>query len=253
MNAREFWPTFAARSAAVKDRNLIIRQTAIVCVLALLLVSCDFPFSDDFTKDGYLAPGWRFFDEDSPDSYEISDGRLKITANHGQDLWGGVPLKRGAPLMLRPVPLGDYEVECVVDARWGGGVVIGDFQRHNTQVGLFVFQDSVNWLFFGFTHHSGQEGDLPEGDGLIVTLTRGDESRIEYYQDLAEDHATLKIVRSGDLWRFHYKAYGSWYEIAHQPGVYAHFGSHEVGIGVKSFQSGGIIQHGYFDDFKIER
>lgn len=223
-----------------------MRKAIILSAVLFLLVGCEEYFYDSFSVDGYLAPGYRWFDEGRADSYEISGGKLRITASRGEDLWGGLPVKRGAPLMLRSAPAGDYVIECDVDARWSSTP-----QRVNTQVGLFVFQDLQNWLFFGFTYHGSQAGDLPAGNGLIVTSVRGDNSRIEFYKELAVDHAALRIVKSGVWWRFYYKAGGSWYEISSLAGAYASFGSHEVGMGVKSFQTGGTAQRGNFDNFRI--
>lgn len=223
-----------------------MRKIAILGIALFLLAGCEEYFYDSFSVDGYLAPGYRWFDEERTDSYEISGGKLRITASRGQDLWGGLPVKRGAPLMLRTAPVGDYNLECDVDARWSGTP-----QRINTQVGLFVFQDLQNWLFFGFTYHSGQAGSLPTGNGLIVTSVVGDNARIEHYEPLPVDHAKLMIQKSGVWWRFYYQTGGSWQEIGSSPGVYAPFGTHEVGMGVKSFQSGGTAQRGNFDNFRI--
>jgi hypothetical protein len=200
-------------------------------------------FFDTF-EERELDPGYRWFDEGWPDRYEISSGWLRISATTGQDLWGGQPLKRGAPLMLRQAPAGDYEVRCFVDARWGNIWA----QRINTQVGLFVFQDVWNWLFFGFTNHSSQEGDLPQGDGLIVTSVLEDVARIESYEAVPFDDAPLRIKRVGDWWRFYWKP-DRWLRFGDE--VFAPFGTHEVGRGVKSFQSGGGAHQGNFDNFEI--
>ena len=219
-------------------------QIAIPCVLVLLLNGCATFFSDSFS--GNLDPSYRFFDEVKTDSYLISGGRLRITVSRGEDLWGGVPIKRGAPLMLHPAPAGDYEVECYVNSEWSPG----SYPRINTQVGLFVFGDVENWLFFGFTFHRSQESTLSDGNGLIITSTIGDASRIVHYEDFGPPLiGTLKIEKSGNLWRFYVKAGSSWNQVG--PPVQASLGNHEVGMGAKSFQSGGTAVRGHFENFII--
>lgn len=219
-------------------------QIAIPCVLVLLLTGCATLFVDPFS--GNLDPGYRFFDEGRSDSYLISGGQLSITASRREDLWGGVPIKRGAPLMLRPAPAEDYEVECYVDSEWSPGA----YPRINTQVGLFVFEDVENWLFFGFTFHRSQGGTLSDGNGLIITSTIGDASRIVHYEDFGPPLiGTLKIEKSGNSWRFYVKAGSSWNQFG--PPLRAALGNHEVGMGAKSFKSGGTAVRGHFDNFII--
>ena len=208
-----------------------------------LLAGCNEIF-DHFSTDGFLDPSYRWFDNPPPDSYEVSGGMLHITANAGQDLWGGVPLKRGAPIMLHNTPPGDYEVECMLDS-WHGGAM----KQNNTQVGLFVFKDVENWLFFGFTKHSNQGGSLPAGDGLIVTSTINDESQIVEYQAQPRDDASFKIAKNGNDFRFYVKLLYVWEQVG--PVVTANLGTHEVGMAVKSFQDGGSVQEGHFDEFKV--
>jgi len=227
------------------EKEVLMSRLLILSFVWLLFVGCRYYFHDPFSTDDYFDPGWRQFDEGRPDRYEIRDGWLRITASRGEDLWGGMPRKRGAPLLLHTAPSGDYEVECIVDARWGPDTP----QYINTQVGLFVFQDLQNWLFFGFTYHSHTPGPLPEGDGLIVTAVREDVAEIEEYNNFAPDNATLKIVKSGNWWRFYFKRNGSWHQVGSQ--VFATFGAHEVGLGVKSFVGSGSAQRGSFDDFII--
>jgi hypothetical protein len=225
-----------------------MRRVLATIACAILLTGCRYSFFDDF-EAGTLGSGYRWFDEGRPDRWEISGGWLRITASTGQDLWGGQSPKRGAPLMLRQAPTGDYEVSSIVDARWGGTP-----QRVNTQVGLFVFQDVQNWLFFGFTYHLSQGGELPDGDGLIVTSVLGGVSKIEHYENWAGDVAALTIVKSGDAWYFHGPCLsdpspGCRQQIAR---VNASFARYEVGMGVKSFQTGGTAQQGNFDYFEIQ-
>lgn len=202
------------------------------------------PFCDRFARDGYLRDSYRWFDEGRADTYQISGGQLQITAGMGQDLWG--ELKRGAPLMLHPAPEGNYAVESFVDSEWSPG----SYPRTNTQVGLFVFENVENWLFFGFTFHRSQGGTLPDGNGLIITSTIGNSSRVVYYEDFGPPLiGTLKIEKSGNLWRFYVKSGSSWNQVG--PPVQASFGCHEVGMGVKSFKSGGTAVRGHFDNFCI--
>jgi len=225
-------------------------KTAIPCIFVLLLFGCATYFSDPFS--GTLDPSYRKFDENRIDNYEIVGGQLRITASRGEDLWGGTPLKRGAPLLLHAVPGGDYEVESLVAAGQPGTTA-----RINTQVGLFVFKNVENWLFFGFTFHKSQAGTLPEGYGLIVTSTIGDASRIESYEEIPPGPVTapsalvgtLKIRKSGNSWRFYVKSGSAWNQVG--PPVGASLGNHEVGMGAKSFQSGGTAAFGYFDNFVI--
>ena len=202
-------------------------------------------FMDHFDADE-LDHGYRWYNEPAEDRWQLRAGRLMIMAARGQDLWGGLPLKRGAPILLRRPPVGDYEVRCLVDARWEP-----DLHAHqyiNTQAGLFVFQDERNWLFLGFTNHAGQAGDLPQGDGLIVTSVIADESRIDAYRQFGPDTAKLRIVRTGHWWRFYYKTDRSWLSVAKLQCV---LGTHEVGMGVKSFDSGGSPERAFFDDFEL--
>lgn len=202
-------------------------------------------FFQDFFS-GSLDSSYHQFPEASSDRYTIVDGYLKITAPMGQDLWGGVPLKRGAPLLLHAAPGGDYEVESNVESQKPANVI----PRINTQVGLFIFEDVENWLFFGFTFHSSQAGALPQGHGLIVTSTRNDSSRIVHYEDYGPPlNGTLKIVKSGTLWRFYVKAGNSW--IPFGVSLNAPLGNHEAGMGAKSFKWGGSAAFAYFDYFII--
>lgn len=222
------------------------RQTAILCILVLLIAGCDEPqgFSDYFNTNGVFHPDWEQFPDPGPDSYEISNGWLTITASRGQDLWGGIPLKRGAPLLLRTAPTGNYALESHVNSYWSRDP--GDYPRINTQVGLFVFEDVENWLFFGFTYHRSQAGEEPDGNGLIITSTIGDVSTIEHYEDFGPPLiGTLKIEKSGNSWLFYVKPDSSWNQIGST--VQADFGEHKVGMGAKSFQSGGTAVRGHFD------
>ena len=250
----------STRRTKAKDRNLVkkaspspvskkgIVNKVEVAHLLKKMVPSDFGqiYFQDMFSTNVLNSEYREFPEGSSERYGIENGRLAIIAPMGQDLWGGVPLKRGAPLLLHTAPTGDYGVECTVDATWGGVA-----QRINTQVGLFVFEDVKNWLFFGFTHHSSQQGAGPQGGGLIITQTIGDNSKIRHLEDFPPmTSAKLGIERAGNYWRFYIKL-GSWKQVG--PEIFGHFGSHEVGMGVKSFQHGGSPQKGYFDTFIIRR
>jgi len=224
-----------------------MRKSAILSTVFLLLAGCAGNVQDYFSRDGYLNTDWRWFDDGKEDSYEVKDGYLTIMVSQGEDLWGGIPLKRGAPLMLRTAPAGNYTVESHVNSYWSRDP--RDYPRINTQVGLFVFEDVENWLFFGFTFHRTQAGKLPDGNGLIITSTIGDASKIEHYEDFGPPLiGTLKIEKSEDSWRFYVKSGESWTRIGSP--VEAHFGQHEVGMGAKSFQSGGTAVRGHFDYFK---
>jgi len=218
-------------------------QISIPCVFVLFLIRCGTPyFSDSFS--GALDPSYRIFDQNRIDNYDVVGGNLVITANAFEDLWGGEPLKRGAPLLLHDVPERDYEVECFVASGPDGTPA-----RPNTQVGLFVFNDVENWLFFGFTFHRGIAGPLPDGTGLIITSTIGDASIIVHYEDFETLAGVLLIRKSGNSWQFFINTGRAWRQVG--PAVEASLGTHEVGMGSKSFQSGGTSVSGYFDNFII--
>lgn len=193
---------------------------------------------NDFTT-AYLPCDYHWFEDGISHYYEINRGMIHITARPWEDLWGGEPVKRGAPIMLRPAPAGDYEVECDVSAYLNDDY---QSQRPNTQIGLFVFEDVENWMFFGLTNHDTSSGASGPTDGLIITLTDQDNSQILHEQPFGPDEATFKIIKTGDLWRFYVDGI-----LRYTRG--AHFENHEVGIGVKSFQ--GRTQIGYFDNFCV--
>ena len=236
-------------------------RLAILSVVLFLLAGCTTYHHSDFTKDDYLSADYHWFDEGKTDSYEIKGGYLKITAKSCQDLWGGSPIKRGAPIMWLDAPSGDYDVDSyVIATKYPSGP-----QNINTQVGLFVFQgienppyvDVDNWLFFGFTHHDFEKnGDRVQGDGLIVTKTINDSSSIVTEQAWSSDKATLKIAKRGNTWNF--------YTVQGLLGsVTASFADQKVGMGVKSFDVVPFgMKHDYcgsphlgvgkFDYFKVE-
>lgn len=217
----------------------------LVCAIILALAGAG-AFYDNFQAPT-LDRGYRFFDEPPADSYALADGWLRITANRGQDLWGGQPVKRGAPLLLRLAPPGDYEVRCVVDSLPKGTPL-----APNWQVGLFVFQDVRNWLFFGFSYHLGQP-DIPNGHGLIVTSTIEDRSTIVTFEEFIPDVATLSILKTKDAWSFRVLSSGSGELNVRNVGepVGARFPRPWVGMGVKSFQGSMAGKCGAFDNFAI--
>lgn len=181
-------------------------------------------FSSNQTRSGY-----RFFDEGARDGYSAVNGWLRIDAGRGQDLWGDG--KRGAPLLLRPAPTGDYGVETFVSADPVGA----PSQPINTQIGLFVYQDFSNWIFFGLTNHDFSIGGTrSQGDGVIVTLTQNGRSSIQRQQNLTQDALFLRIQRLRDTWYFYcslqYDAPWSLLTTVNLP-----LANHEVGMGVKTF------------------
>jgi hypothetical protein len=206
-------------------------------------------FLDTFSTD-QLSSGYRWFDEGVPDSYSLTakHGWLGINAGVRQDLWGGIPLKRGAPLLLRPAPEGDYKVDTFVSASPLGA----PSQPVNTQIGLFVFQDVNNWLFFGLTNHDFSTPYTT--NGLMVTKTVGGASSIVAGSGLAEDFVFLRIKKDGDEWKFYWKLQhdDAWNLLTT---VKLPLKGHEVGMGVKTFDldppSATNSCQAYFDFFSI--
>jgi hypothetical protein len=196
-------------------------------------------FIDTFSGD-QLNPGYRWFDEGTPDTWSLTQGYLEIEAGVWQDLWGGLPKKRGAPLMLRPALRGDYWVETFVRADDPSKMIINQAIPHpaqpvNTQMGLFVFKDVDNWLFFGLTNHDfTMDGTRTYGDGLIVTRTQGGASTIVAEDAIDPDLMFLRIERQEDNWRFYWKTehVQNW---ALLTTVNLALTDHEVGMGVKTF------------------
>lgn len=204
-------------------------------------------FLDTFSQ-GAIDPIYRRFDEGNADEYRIEDGHLKIITGLHEDLWGGTPIKRGAPLLLYQAPEGDYEVETFVRSRQIGH----PWLLPNTQMGLFIFHDINNWIFFGLNKHDFTiNGARSRGEGLMVTYTNDDYSHILTQHSIAEDFAFLKIKKIGNNVELYWKK---------QNGENWNFlvgfslpaeGRHEVGMGVKTFGYNGT--YGYFDYFSIKK
>jgi hypothetical protein len=212
-----------------------------------------------------LDEEYRWFDEGDPDTFLLTSesddedwpGYLKIHAGLGQDLWGGIPAKRGAPLLLRPAPEGDYVVESFVTAQ--PPYASEGSQPLNTQIGLFVFEDVDNWVFFGLTNHDFVEGgSTVQGDGLIVTETKDGVSQVIREEALAEDYAFLRIEKGfhalhGPVLFFSWKLQHPepW---NHLTAIQYDPGPHEVGMGVKTFDVE-LHRYGpadaYFDFFAV--
>lgn len=183
-----------------------------------------------------VGDGYWFFNEGGPrdtDTYSLTDGWLKIRAGIGQDLWGGTPPKRGAPIMLYKAPAGNYTLETFVTADQIGT----PSQPPNTQMGLFALQDINNWIFFGLTNHDFTvEGSISQGDGLIVTLTEDNHSRVVELMPFEPDLAYLRIEKSGSRWEFSWKeeAGDSWSPLTSFETIRT-YTNEEVGMGVKTF------------------
>lgn len=207
-------------------------------------------FLDTFST-GMLSSGYNWFNEVVPpegpspndDKYTLVDGHLRIEANKRQDLWGG-GAKKGAPLMLRTAPTGDYCVETFVKANPAASTGQPS-QPLNTQIGLFVFQDINNWIFFGLTNHKFTLDDgTHQGDGLMVTKTQGGASSpvpISGAPDpaypvrhLTEDFVYLRIIRMDNDWEFYWKLHhdNPWDLLTT---TNLDLAGHEVGMGVKTF------------------
>ncbi len=206
-------------------------------------------FLDTFSTD-QLSSGYRWFDEEEPDSHTLAaePGWLRIEARERQDLWGSG--KRGAPLLIRPAPEGNYKVETFVSA----SPLVSPSQPVNTQIGLFVFQDVNNWLFFGLTNHDFSTPYTT--NGLMVTKTVGGTSSIVAGSDLKEDFVFLRIKKSGDEWKFYWKLQhdDAWNLLTT---VELSLEDHEVGMGVKTFDLDppAAINSGQanFDFFRIKK
>lgn len=223
---KKIWETTWDWTTIGKTWNV---QEKVVSLCAMPGVSCQegYPifFLDTFSSEP-LDPDYHWFDEGNPDVKKVEDGYLEIEAGVWQDLWGGSPYKRGAPLLLYPAPGGDYQVETFVRVDPG----TSSPQPKNTQMGLFVFQDVNNWIFFGLTNH---DFDDIQGDGLIVTTTINNNSSIKIEKPLDEDFAFLKIERRGNKWSCYWKLQydDSW---EHLTTITVNLEAHEVGLGLKT-------------------
>ncbi len=225
-----------------------VRHLLLIC-LAIFIGGCSKTvFIDTFSTD-QLRSGYDWFDEKTPDSYTLSanPGWLKIEAGRRQDLWKA-SYKRGAPLLLRSAPRGNYTIETFVSA----DPLENSAQPVNTQIGLFVFQDIENWLFFGFTNHDFTTPHTT--NGLMVTQTGDNTSLMISGRNLQSDSAFLQIKKKGNNWSFFWKL--------RQDDVWTNLttlslpvNSHKVGVGVKTFDLDppSEINSGqaYFDFFKI--
>lgn len=105
-------------------------------------------------------------------------------------------------------------------------------QPVNTQIGLFVFQDVNNWLFFGLTNHDFSTPYTT--NGLMVTKTVGGTSSIVAGSDLTEDFVFLGTRKSGNEWKFYWKLQhdDAWNLLTT---VELPLEDHKVGMGVKTF------------------
>ncbi len=208
-------------------------------------------FLDTFNS-GVLDPGYTWFDRENTDTYSLTDGYLRIEASLFEDLWGGSPVKRGAPLMLHNVPSGNYMIETFLTADPAGRLFYEiPSQGINTQAGLFVFQDVTDWMFFGLTNHSFPGAS---GNGLIITLTEDDNSSIIYEYPMTSDYAFLRIEKTGPTFKFYWKLENNenWHLLTSLEFLFT--GNHTAGMGVKSLDvdlpvSKGI---GNFDYFLIK-
>lgn len=161
-------------------------------------------------------------------------------------------------------PTAYYEAEAFVTAT--NTVSPGGPQALNTQVGLFVFRDIDNWMFFGLTNHDFTiDGQKTVGDGLIATVTYNGNSLIhhQWVDEPDEDALYLKLKKYGTSdfdtrYELKYKVdqNDSWIPFAwtiHFPNPNA--SSEEVGMGVKTFDLAGAgvsnMGLGLFDDFRV--
>lgn len=183
-----------------------------------------------------LSNNYVWFDERTAtfpeDSYDLLQGYLNIYAGLGQDLWGGgPPYKRGAPMLVYPAPNEDYMVESFVKADFSNPPM-QPTQPINTQIGLFVFDNVHDWIFFGLTHH---EVDGEIHDGLIVGSTQADSSSVIAEMPLEDDFVFLKISKWGNRWNFYWKSENaqSWQFLTSLTQTLSP--EHYPGMGVKTF------------------
>lgn len=218
-------------------------------------------FVDTFGSKGSspLNPDFDPFDEEESDEFEVNDGYLTITATPGQDLWGGSPRKRGAPLLLHSTPSGDYTVQTYVSSdppSYTANSARELTQPLNTQMGLFIFENDTNWIFFGLTNHDFTiGGERIRRDGLIVTKTDNNVSTIEAEESMSSDSVFLKIKKEGSNWKFYWRRQNgeAWHNLATIPMT---MGPHNVGMGVKTFDFSPHLYGpatAYFDYFMITR
>ena len=226
------------------------------CLLLVSLVSFAFPaagwgntiFQVHFTDENDItANQFEWFDEEETDSYDLettSPGWLKINAGVRQDIWD-TPWKRGAPIMFHPIPslispwwvlvTGDYTARTRVSASPLGN----PSQTVNTQMGLFIFKDEHNWLFFGLTNHNfNTDPPLPQ-NGLILTKTFNGSSSVVEGNNLTEDFVDLKIerIKEGNEWEFYWKVNPNdgWIKLTTIQLDLGDYKDHKVGMGVKTF------------------
>ena len=202
------------------------------------------------------------------------NGQLNITASENQDLWGGPTVgggpsaKRGAPLLLIDAPAERYTAEAMVTAT--NTVSPGGPQALNTQVGLYVFRDINNWMFFGLTNHDFSiDGNSTVADGLIATVTLDGESYILHqWMSPIEDVLFLKLTKmyhhhpggiAGSYYKLEFKANRGdpWKPFAHDIPLHnPNAVSEEVGMGVKTLDlSGDGVSNpglGIFDEFLVD-
>lgn len=262
--AKRIWQTFWDWSGVGKTWNVhkivnnICSESTSLCGNTDMLY-----FIDTFSTSGELSNEYDVVDEDIQDNYYVPGegtdfyGYLRIEAAKWQDLWGGNPPQTGAPLVLHDVPGGFYSVETFVSADPLMEYNTKPVQTLNTQMGLFVYQDFDNWIFFGLTNHDFTIGGTNyQEDGLILTVTVDGASSIVAIDDYPEDFVFLKIDKYTGFpngYRFFWKRENGepWqYMFA----VLFTFENDRVGMGVKTldvFPNPGFPGRANFDYFLI--
>lgn len=252
----------------MRKQSMKLVQVSLLVIAAIYLGGCsdpDFPFFDDFSAST-LSPRYREWDEDVNDTCTPVNEKLEIRVAENQDLWG-IPMggegppKRGAPLLLINAPAGEYRAEALVTATNTDSP--GGPQALNTQVGLFVFRDEENWLFFGFTNldFTDIDGNKPEFDGLMLTnTTDGKSSVVQEWKMENMDSAYLRITRTETIINFDYRPVDddSWKTFG-STGFVPIQGTEEVGMGVKTFDFRDTLTSnvsnwglGLFDNFRVD-
>lgn len=136
-----------------------------------------------------------------PPDFELTDGRLKITAPSKGDFFIN-PVDRSivsnAPLYFREVH-GDFVATALVRP---------DFSSVWNAAALMVHADSAHWIKLAFEHSDAT------GRSIVTVITRGnsDDANGAVLND--QEQVWLRIIRKGDVYALHWSADGQDYKMA---------------------------------------